>query len=69
MASMVNLLIHEVGLFKHATSLQFVPYGRGGEPYHGLDGSRGALSLSGAPELVARWSVDRNGKTRSELTP
>jgi hypothetical protein len=57
MASMVNLLIHEVGLFKHASSLQFVPYGRGGEPYHGLDGSRGALSMSGAPELVAEAFV------------
>jgi hypothetical protein len=57
MASMVNLLIHEVGLFKHATDLQFVPYGGGGEPYHGLDGSRGALSMDGAPELVAEAFV------------
>jgi ubiquinone biosynthesis protein Coq4 len=52
MGSMVNFLIHEVGLFKHATTLQFVPYGGGGEPYHGLEGSRGALTMDGAPELV-----------------
>ncbi len=53
MASLTNFLIHEVGLFVHGTDLQFVPYGRGGEPYHGLEGKRGALDLPGAPELFA----------------
>lgn len=53
LASLTNFLIHEVGLFKHGTNLQFVPYGGGGEPYHGLDGKRGALDLPGAPELLA----------------
>lgn len=53
MGSMVNFLIHEVGLFKHAKSLQFVPYGGDGEPYHGLQGRRGAMTMEGAPELVA----------------
>lgn len=53
LASLTNFLIHEAGLFKHGTNLQFVPYGRDGEPYHGLDGKRGALDLPGAPELLA----------------
>lgn len=53
MASMVNFLIHEVGMFTHAKTLQFVPYGRDGEPYHGIEGRRGAMTLEGAPELVA----------------
>jgi len=53
LASITNFLIHEVGLFKHGVDLQFVPYGGGGEPYHGLDGKRGALDLPGAPELLA----------------
>jgi hypothetical protein len=53
LASLTNFLIHEVGLFKHGTDLQFVPYGGGGEPYHGIDGKRGALDLPGAAELLA----------------
>jgi hypothetical protein len=53
LASLTNFLIHEVGLFKHGINLQFVPYGGGGEPYHGVDGKRGALDLPGAPELLA----------------
>ena len=52
LASLTNFLIHEVGLFKHGTDLQFVPYGGGGEPYHGIDGKRGALDLPGAAELL-----------------
>jgi hypothetical protein len=57
MASLTNLLIHEVGLFKHGSDQQFVPYGGGGEPYHGLDGRRGALDLPGAAELFAEALV------------
>jgi len=57
MGSMVNFLIHEVGLFKHAKKLQFVPYGRDGEPYHGLQGRRGALTMDGAPDLVGEAFV------------
>lgn len=53
MASLTNFLIHEVGLFMHGTDLQFIPYGKGGEPYHGVDGKRGALDLPGAAELLA----------------
>ena len=53
LASLTNVLIHEVGLFMHGTDLQFVPYGGGGEPYHGIDGKRGALDLPGAAELLA----------------
>lgn len=53
LASLTNFLIHEVGLFKHGTDLQFIPYGGDGEPYHGLNGKRGALDLPGAPELLA----------------
>ena len=66
MGSMVNFLIHEVGLFKHAKRLQFVPYGRGGEPYHGLHGSRGAMTMRGAPELVAEaW--ERGAACRADF--
>jgi hypothetical protein len=57
MASLTNLLIHEVGLFMHGSSEQFVPYGGGGEPYHGLNGRRGVLDLPGAPELFAEGLV------------
>jgi hypothetical protein len=49
---MTNFLIHEVGLFVHGTDLQFVPYGRDGDPYH-VKGIRGALDMPGAPELFA----------------
>jgi hypothetical protein len=51
MASMVNVLIHEVGLFKHGTTEQFVPFG--GAPYPGADGQFGAMSLPGASDLIA----------------
>ncbi len=57
MASLTNFLIHEVGLFKHGTDLQFIPYGGGGEPYHGVDGRRGALDLPGSAELFAESLV------------
>ncbi|WP_255090755.1 ubiquinone biosynthesis protein COQ4 [Vulcanococcus limneticus] len=57
MASLTNFLIHEVGLFKHGTNLQFIPYGGGGEPYHGVDGRCGALDLPGSPELLAEALV------------
>ncbi len=66
MGSMVNFLIHEVGLFKHAKTLQFVPYGGGGEPYHGLDGRRGALTMDGAAELVAEAFV-RGGSCTADF--
>ncbi len=55
MASMVNLMIHEVGLIKHGASAQFVPFG--GAPYPGPGGQFGAMSLPGAPELVAEAFV------------
>lgn len=51
MASMVNVMIHEVGLFKHGTTEQFVPFG--GAPYPGPDGQFGAMSLPGASDLIA----------------
>lgn len=53
LASRTNFLIHGVRLFMHGTDLQFVPYGGGGEPYHGIDGKRGALDLPGAAGLLA----------------
>jgi len=53
LASLTNFLIHEVGMFMHGTSQQFVPYGGGGEPYHGVNGKRGALDLPGASDLLA----------------
>jgi len=67
MASLTNFLIHEVGLFKHGTDQQFVPYGGGGEPYHGLDGRRGALDLPGSADLFAEALV-RGASCRGDFT-
>jgi hypothetical protein len=65
MAAMVNLLIHEVGLIKHGTTTQFVPFG--GAPYPGPDGQFGALSLPGAPDLLAE-AFERGAATASDFS-
>ena len=52
MASLANLLIHEVGLFTHGTTTQFIPYGSGGDPYYKA-GIRGAMDMPGAADLFA----------------
>ncbi|APD47124.1 hypothetical protein KQ302_07125 [Synechococcus sp. CS-602] len=57
MASLTNVLIHEVGLFKHGTNHQFVAYGGGGEPYHGVNGRLGALDLPGSTALFGEALV------------
>jgi hypothetical protein len=67
MASLTNFLIHEVGLFKHGSDQQFVPYGGGGEPYHGLDGRRGALDLPGSADLFAEALV-RGASCRGDFS-
>jgi len=67
LASLTNFLIHEVGLFKHGTDLQFVPYGGGGEPYHGIDGKRGALDLPGAVELLVE-AFQRGSKCTGDFS-
>ena len=64
MAFMANVLIHEVGLMKHGTSSQFVPYG--GEIYPG-HGGQGALRLPGAADLLAEAFV-RGGACTSDVT-
>lgn len=66
MASLTNFLIHEVGLFTHGTDLQFVPYGRDGDPYH-VGGIRGALDLPGAPELFAE-ALQRGSACRGDFS-
>lgn len=50
MAFLANLLIHEVGLFKHGKDEQFIPYGT--SMYADSEG-QGALHLPGAAALVA----------------
>ncbi|SBO42086.1 hypothetical protein [Cyanobium sp. NIES-981] len=67
MASLTNFLIHEVGLFKHGSKEQFVPYGGGGEPYHGLDGRCGVLALPGAAELFAE-ALERGARCRADFS-
>jgi hypothetical protein len=52
MASLANLLIHEVGLFTHGTDIQFVPHGQDGDPYYKA-GIRGAMDMPGAADLFA----------------
>ena len=65
MAAMVNLFIHETGLFKHGTTVQFVPSGEA--PYPGPDGQFGALSMPGAPELLSE-AFARGGATSSDFS-
>jgi len=67
MASLTNFLIHEVGLFKHGTNHQFVAYGGGGEPYHGLNGRLGALDLPGFTDLFAEALV-RGSSCRGDFS-
>jgi hypothetical protein len=64
MASMVNVLIHEVGLFKHGSTEQFVPFG--GAPYPGPGEQFGALSLPGASDLVAE-AFDRGAACTGDI--
>ena len=67
MASLTNFLIHEVGLFKHGGDAQFVPYGGGGEPYHGVEGRCGVLALPGATELFAE-ALERGARCRGDFS-
>jgi len=52
MASLANLLIHEVGLFTHGTDIQFIPHGGDGDPYYKA-GVRGTVDMPGAADLFA----------------
>ena len=54
MAFMANLMIHEAGLFKHGTDVQFTPWGGG---IYRDDGGEGALHLEGAAALLGEaWA-------------
>lgn len=53
MASMTNFLIHEAGVFKPGHSAQYEPVGADGDPFDGLKGQRGVMTLKGAPEMLA----------------
>lgn len=64
MASMVNVLIHEVGLFKHGSTEQFVPFG--GSPYPGPGAQFGAMSLPGATDLIAE-AFDRGAACTGDI--
>lgn len=64
MAFLTNLLIHEVGLFKHGRDEQFVPYG--GAIYPDESG-QGALHLPGAAALVTEGFA-RGAATRSDFS-
>lgn len=64
MASMVNVLIHEVGLFKHGSEEQFVPFG--GAPYPGPGDQFGAMSMPGASELIAE-AYDRGAACSGDI--
>jgi hypothetical protein len=52
MASLTNLMIHEVGLFRPGGSSQYVVYGGDGDPY-GSEPSAGVMSQPGAQEYFA----------------
>lgn len=64
MASMVNVLIHEVGLFRHGSDEQFVPFG--GPPYPGSGDQFGAMSLPGAGDLIAE-AFDRGAACSGDI--
>lgn len=65
MAAMVNLLIHETGMIKHGTNVQFVASGEA--PYPTAAGGWGALEAPGAPDLVAEAFV-RGAATTSDFS-
>jgi len=53
MASLTNFMIHEVGVLKPGHSAQYEPVGADGDPFDGLEGKRGVMTLEGAPEMLA----------------
>ena len=67
MASMTNFLIHEAGVFKPGHSAQYEPYGADGDPFDGLDGKRGVMTLNGAPEMLAD-AYDRGSKCNQDFS-
>ena len=40
-------------MFKPGHSAQYEPVGANGDPFDGLDGKRGVMTLKGAPEMLA----------------
>ena len=52
MASLTNFLIHEAGIFKPGHNVQYEPLGADGDPFDGLEGKRGVMTLDGAPEML-----------------
>ena len=53
MASLTNFLIHEAGLFKPGKNAQYEAYGADGDPFDGLDGKHGVMTIPGADQMLA----------------
>ena len=66
MASLTNFLIHEAGVFKPGHKAQYEPLGADGDPFDGLNGKRGVMTLSGAPEMLAN-ALDRGTKCTDDF--
>ena len=67
MASMTNFLIHEAGVFKPGHSAQYEPFGANGDPFDGLEGKRGVMTLNGAPEMLAD-AFERGSKCNRDFS-
>ena len=67
MASMTNFLIHEAGIFKPGKSAQYEPLGVDGDPFDGLNGKQGVMTLKGAPQMLAD-ALERGSKCYSDFS-
>ncbi len=67
MASMTNFLIHEAGVFKPGKSAQYEPLGVDGDPFDGLNGKQGVMTLKGAPEMLAD-ALERGTKCNNDFS-
>ena len=67
MASLTNFLIHEAGVFKPGHHAQYEPLGVDGDPFDGLEGKRGVMTLKGAPEMLAN-AFDRGASCSKDFS-
>ena len=67
MASLTNFLIHEAGIFKPGHHAQYEPLGVDGDPFDGLEGKRGVMTLKGAPEMLAN-ALDRGSNCSKDFS-
>tara|TARA_Y100000991_G_scaffold36523_1_gene24652 strand:+ start:229 stop:1239 length:1011 start_codon:yes stop_codon:yes gene_type:complete len=67
MASLTNFLIHEAGVIKPGHHAQYEPLGVDGDPFDGLDGKRGVMTLKGAPEMLAN-AFDRGSNCSKDFS-